>query len=185
MLEEIFDNTKQKMQKSIDALDAAFNRIRTGRASPAILDPIMVEYYGQDTAISGVANVGVEDGRTLTITPWEKPMVVAIEKAILKSNLGLNPQTSGETIRLVMPALTEETRKSYIKDAKAEAEVGRVSIRNARKAANTAIKTLLKDKELNEDEARDAEDEVQKMTNAYIATIEKHLAVKEKELITV
>ena len=185
MLEEIYDSSKVKMQKSIDALDAAFNRIRTGRASPTILDPITVEYYGQDTAISAVANVGVEDGRTLTITPWEKPMVVAIEKAILKSNLGLNPQTSGETIRLVMPALTEETRKSYIKDAKAEAETGRVSIRNARKSANTAIKALLKEKEINEDEARAAEEEVQKITNSFIATVEEHLAVKEKELITV
>ena len=185
MLNDIYINTKEKMQKSIDSLDASFNRIRTGRASPSILDPVMVEYYGQDTAISGVANIGIEDGRTLTITPWEKPMVVAIEKAIMKSNLGLNPQTSGETIRLVMPMLTEETRKNYIKDAKGEAENGRVSIRNARKSANSEIKTLLKDKEINEDESHGGEDEIQKITNLFIATIEEKLAAKEKELITV
>ncbi|BCE03312.1 ribosome recycling factor [Marinicellulosiphila megalodicopiae] len=185
MLNEIFDQTKVKMDRSIEALENAFKRIRTGRANPSILDPITVDYYGQQTEISAVANIGVEDGRTLTITPWEKPMVVAIEKAIMKSDLGLNPQTSGETIRLVMPMLTEETRKNYIKDAKAEAENGRISVRNVRKAANTDVKNLLKDKEITEDEAHAAEDQIQKMTNTFIETIDKRLAEKETQLLTV
>jgi len=185
MLNEIYTQTKSKMDRSVDALDNAFKRIRTGRANPNILDPIKVDYYGQDTDISAVANIGVEDGRTITITPWEKPMVTAIEKAIMKSDLGLNPQTTGETIRLIMPMLTEETRRDYIKLAKSEAENGRISIRNVRKSANTEIKNLLKDKEISEDEMHAAEDQIQKITNDFIVVIDKRFAVKEKELITV
>ncbi|WP_028294409.1 ribosome recycling factor [Oceanobacter kriegii] len=185
MIEEIKQDADERMQKSIGALLEAFKRVRTGRANPAILDNIKVDYYGTETPVAQAANIIVEDGRTLAINPWEKNMVQVIERAILKSDLGLNPNTSGDTIRLAMPMLTEETRKDFIKQARAEAEKGRVSIRNIRRDANSSIKDLLKEKMISEDEERGGEDQIQKLTDKYIAQVEEHLAQKEKDLMEV
>ncbi|KZZ45362.1 ribosome recycling factor, partial [Thalassolituus sp. HI0120] len=135
MINEIKQDAEERMTKSVGAMVEAFKKVRTGRANPAILDGVMVDYYGSDTPISQVANIIVEDGRSLAVNPWEKNMIPAIEKAIMKANLGLNPATSGDVIRIPMPPLTEETRKEYIKQARAEAEKGRVSIRNIRRDA--------------------------------------------------
>lgn len=185
MITEIHKDAEDRMQKSIQALVEAFKRVRTGRANPAILDDVFVDYYGNSTPISQTANVIVEDGRCLAINPWDKSLIPAIEKAILKSHLGLNPATSGDTIRLPMPALTEETRKNYIKQARAEAEKGRVSIRNVRRDANAKIKDLEKDKQISEDELRGGEDQVQKTTDKYIAEVDSMLASKEQDLMQV
>jgi len=185
VINEIQQDAQERMKKSIDALLNAFKKVRTGRANPAILDGIMVDYYGSPTQISQVANIIVEDGRTLAINPWEKPMVALIEKAILKSDLGITPATNGDTIRVPMPMLTEETRKEYIKQARAEAEKGRVSIRNIRRDANGDVKDLLKEKEISEDEARQGEDEVQKVTDKFIKQVDELLAEKEKDLMQV
>lgn len=185
MINEIQQDAQERMKKSIDALLNAFKKVRTGRANPAILDGITVDYYGSPTQISQVANIIVEDGRTLAINPWEKPMVALIEKAILKSDLGITPATNGDTIRIPMPMLTEETRKDYIKQARAEAEKGRVSIRNIRRDANGDVKDLLKEKEISEDEARQGEDEVQKVTDKFIKQVDELLAEKEKDLMQV
>lgn len=185
MINEIKKDAEERMSKSVDAMIEAFKKVRTGRANPAILDGITVDYYGSPTAINQVANVVVEDGRTLAIIPWEKPMVPVIEKAIMKSDLGINPATSGDTIRVPMPALTEETRKDYIKQARAEAEKGRVSVRNIRRDANGSIKDLLKEKEISEDEERKGEADVQKLTDGFIAQIDKLLEDKEKDLMQV
>ncbi|MAK90597.1 MAG: ribosome recycling factor [Oceanospirillaceae bacterium] len=185
MLNDIKKDAQERMGKSVHALIEAFKRVRTGRANPAILDNVMVDYYGNPTPISQVANIIVEDGRALAINPWEKNLVPAIEKAILKSDLGLNPATNGDTIRLPMPALTEETRKDYIKQARSEAEKGRVSVRNIRRDANSTVKDLLKEKEISEDEQRQSEDEIQKLTDKFIAEIDSLLAVKEKDLMQV
>lgn len=185
MINSIKTEAEARMGKSLVALAAAFNRIRTGRASPTILDGIMVSYYGSDTPLSQVANIMVEDARTLALSPWEKNLIPEIEKAIMKSDLGLNPSTTGDKIRVPMPALTEETRKQFIKQARAEAEKGRVSIRNIRRDANGMIKDLLKEKEISEDEERAGQDQVQKLTNQYVAEIETVLAGKEKDLMQV
>lgn len=185
MIDDIKQDAQERMKKSLDAMHNNFNKIRTGRAHPGILDGITVSYYGVDTPLSQVANVMVEDARTLAISPWEKPMVVEIEKAILKSDLGLNPATSGDLIRLPMPALTEETRKGYIKQAKAEAENGRVSIRNIRRDALADVKGLLKEKEITEDDDRKAQDDVQKITDKFIADVDAMLAAKEKDLMEI
>lgn len=185
MIEDIKKETEAHNKKALVALDEGFNRIRTGRANPSIFDGLSINYYGVDTPLKQVANITVEDGRTLAIVPWEKNMVPEIEKAIMKADLGLNPATSGDKIRVVMPALTEETRKDMIKVARAEAEKARISIRNGRRDANATIKDLVKEKELSEDEGRNAEDEVQKLTDKAIAQVEQHLEEKEKELITV
>lgn len=185
MINDLRKETEAGMAKAIEALDSAFNRIRTGRANPSLLDTVSVDYYGSDVPISQVANISVEDGRTLSINPWEKPMVPAIEKAILKSDLGLNPSTSGGTIRISMPALTEETRRDLVKVAKAEAEKARISVRNHRRDANATVKELLKDKEISEDDARQEEETIQKLTDSYIDKIEKDLAAKEKDLMEV
>jgi len=185
VINEIQQDAQERMKKSIDALINAFKKVRTGRANPAILDGIMVDYYGSPTQISQVANIIVEDGRTLAINPWEKPMVAVIEKAILKSDLGITPATNGDTIRIPMPMLTEETRKDYIKQARAEAEKGRVSIRNIRRDANGDVKDLLKEKEISEDEARQGEDAVQKITDKFIKEVDDLLAEKEKDLMQV
>jgi ribosome recycling factor len=173
------------MQKSIDALSSAFTRIRTGRAHPGILEGVTVEYYGADTPLSQVANINVEDARTLAISPWEKQLVPQIEKAILKSDLGLNPSTSGDLIRIPMPALTEETRKGYIKQARQEAENARVSVRNIRRDANGMVKDLLKEKEISEDEERRAEEQIQKITDKFIAAVDAKLETKETELMEI
>lgn len=185
MIEEIKQEVEAHNRRAIAALDDGFNKIRTGRANPSILDSVMVNYYGSDTQLKQVANINVEDGRTLAIVPWEKNLVPDIERAIMKADLGLNPATSGEKIRVVMPALTEETRKEMIKVARAEAEKARVSIRSGRRDANDTIKELVKEKELSEDEGRRAEDDVQKLTDKAIAKVEEHLEAKEKELLTV
>lgn len=185
MIDEIKQETEAHNRKAIAALDDGFNKIRTGRANPAILDKISVDYYGTDTPIKQVANIIVEDGRTLSIVPWEKNMVPQIEKAIMKSDLGLNPATAGSNIRIVMPMLTEETRKEFIKVARGEAEKARVSIRNGRRDANSTVKELVKEKELSEDEGKRAEEDIQKLTDAAIAQVDKHLTDKEAELMRV
>ncbi|MDO6440850.1 MULTISPECIES: ribosome recycling factor [unclassified Marinobacter] len=185
MINDIKAEAETKMKKSLEALHSAFNKIRTGRAHPSILDSVMVNYYGQETPLKQVASVNVEDNRTLAVSPWEKNLVPVIEKAIMTADLGLNPATSGDLIRIPMPMLTEETRKSMVKQAKADAENGRVSIRNARRDANSMMKELLKDKEINEDDERRGEDEVQKLTDRYIAEIEKMLKAKEEDLMAV
>lgn len=185
MIEDIKQDAQERMKKSVNAMVEAFKKVRTGRANPAILDGIMVDYYGNPTAINQVANIIVEDGRTLAINPWEKPMVGLIEKAILKSDLGITPATNGDTIRVPMPMLTEETRKEYIKQARAEAEKGRVSVRNIRRDANGDVKELLKEKEISEDEERKAEADVQKITDTFIKQVDELLAEKEKDLMQV
>lgn len=185
MIEDLKKETEAHNKKALGALDDGFNRIRTGRANPSIFDALSVSYYGVDTPLQQVANITVEDGRTLAIVPWEKSMVPEIEKAIMKADLGLNPATSGDKIRVVMPSLTEESRKEMIKVARAEAEKARVSIRNGRRDANATIKELVKEKELSEDEGRNAEDDIQKLTDKAIALVEQHLEEKEKELMTV
>lgn len=185
MIEDLKKETEAHNRKALQALDDGFNKIRTGRANPSILDSVQVNYYGNPTPLKQAANVNVEDGRTLAIVPWEKSLVPEIEKAIMKSDLGLNPATSGDKIRIVMPALTEETRREMIKVARSEAEKARVSIRNARRDANGTIKELIKEKELSEDEGRRAEDDIQKLTDKAIAQVEEHLESKEKELLTV
>ena len=172
------------MVKSIEALQKAFSKIRTGRAHPSLLDQITVSYYGNESALSQVANVSVEDARTLKVVPWEKSMVPAVEKAILASGLGLNPATQGTVIRLPLPALTEERRRDLVKIVKNEAEQGRVAIRNIRRDANANIKDALKEKAISEDDARQAEEKIQKLTDQYIKEVEKHLEEKEADLLS-
>lgn len=185
MINDIKADAEKKMQKSLEALHSAFNKIRTGRAHPSILDSVVVNYYGQDTPLKQIASVNVEDNRTLMIAPWEKNLVPTIEKAIMMSDLGLNPSSNGDIIRVPMPMLTEETRKEMVKQAKADAEHGRVSVRNARRDANTMLKDLLKEKEINEDDERRGEEEVQKLTDKYIAEVDKMLKAKEEDLMAV
>ncbi len=185
MIDELKEDAQQRMQKSLGALSGALSKIRTGRAHPSILDSVLVSYYGSDTPINQVANINVEDGRTLAISPWEKILVPEIEKAIMKSDLGLNPVTSGELIRVPMPALTEETRRNLGKQAKAEAENARVSIRNIRRDINSDFKELLKEKEISEDAEHKAIDDVQKLTDRFIAEIEEILKAKESELLEI
>lgn len=185
MIDDIKSDAEARMNKSLDALGVAFAKIRTGRAHPSILDGVMVSYYGVDTPLKQVANVSVEDGRTLAISAWEKPMVPVIEKAIMQANLGLNPSTSGDLIRVPMPALTEETRRDMVKLAKADAESARVSIRNARRDANSDLKELLKEKEITEDDEKRGNDVIQKLTDTYIAKVEKQLQDKEADLMEV
>jgi len=185
MIEEYKQDAKQRMQKSLEVLAVNFNKIRTGRAHPSILDGISIDYYGADTPLSQVANVSVLDARTLSISPWEKQLTPEIEKAILKSDLGLNPSATGDLIRLPMPALTEETRKNFIKQARSEAENSRVSIRNIRRDVLGDIKALLKEKEITEDQERKAQDDIQKITNRHIEEVDTALAVKEKDLMDI
>ncbi len=185
MINEIRDDADDRMNKSLEALEVAFKKIRTGRAHPSILDSVMVSYYGADTPLNQLANINVEDGRTLAVVPWEKPLIPEIEKAIMKADLGLNPATSGEVIRVPMPALTEETRKGYIRQAREEAEKSRISIRNIRRDANGDIKELMKEKEISEDDARRGEDTIQKVTDQHIESVDQALAAKEKDLMEV
>ncbi|MAK94126.1 MAG: ribosome recycling factor [Gammaproteobacteria bacterium] len=184
MIDDIISDAEERMAKSLGALDDAFKRIRTGRAHPSILDSVMVAYYGSETPLNQLANVTVEEGRSLLVSPWEKNLIGDVEKAIMKSNLGLNPSNNGETIRVPMPPLTEETRKEYTKQAKQEAENARVAIRNIRRDANSDFKDLEKEKEISEDEQRRAEDRVQKLTDKYIAEVEAVLKVKEQDLLS-
>lgn len=185
MINDIKAEAEKKMEKSLEALHSAFNKIRTGRAHPSILDSVMVNYYGQETPLKQVASVNVEDNRTLAVSPWEKNLVPVIEKAIMMADLGLNPATSGDLIRIPMPMLTEETRKNMVKQSKADAENGRVSIRNARRDANSMMKDLMKDKDISEDDVRRGEEEIQKLTDRYIAEVEKMLKAKEEDLMAV
>jgi ribosome recycling factor len=185
MIEEIKDDAKSRMAKSLGSLDDAFKKVRTGRAHPSLLDSVTISYYGSDTPLSQVANVSVEDGRTLVVSPWEKNLIPDVEKAILKSDLGLNPSTSGDVIRLPMPALTEETRKDLIKAVRGEAENSRVAIRNIRRDANGDLKELLKEKEISEDEESRGLDDIQKITDKFISDIEARLKKKEEDLMKV
>src|SRR5690606_35335754 len=185
VINDIKTDADKKMKKSLEALGSAFNKIRTGRAHQAILDSVMVNCYGQETPVKQVASVNVEDNRTLLVAPWEKNLVPTIEKAIMMSDLGLNPSTNGDAIRVPMPMLTEETRKEMVKQARADAEHGRVSIRNARRDANSMLKDLLKDKDISEDDQRRGEEEIQKLTDKYTAEVDKLLKVKEEDLMAV
>ena len=185
MLEELKQDAEERMQKSVEALTSAFNKIRTGRAHPSILEGVRVDYYGSLTPLSQVANISVEDARILAVTPWEKQMVPDIEKAIMKSDLGLNPVTAGAVIRVPMPALTEETRKGFIKQARKEAESSRVSARNIRREVIADIKELQKTKDISEDQERKAQDEIQKITDKYIAKMDEALKIKESDLLEV
>ena len=162
MLDDLKQDAQERMAKTVEALSHQLAKIRTGRATPAILDAIKVDYYGSDTPIAQVAQIKVEDARTLAVTPWEKNLVPAIEKAIMTSDLGLNPASAGDVIRVPMPPLTEETRKGYVKQAKAEAEQSRISVRNIRRDVLADVKSLLKDKEITEDDERRSGDEIQK-----------------------
>lgn len=184
MVNEIITDAEERMQKSVASLEDALKKIRTGRAHPSILDSIMVPYYGNDTPLAQLANVNVEEGRSLLISPWEKALIGDIEKAILKSDLGLNPANNGDTIRVPMPVLTEETRKEFTKQAKHEAENARVAIRNIRRDANSDFKELGKEKEIGEDEQHRAEELVQKLTDKYIAVIESTYHTKETDLLS-
>lgn len=179
MINEIKQDAQERMKKTLEALDHAFAKIRTGRAHPSILDSVMVSYYGADTPLRQVANVVAEDSRTLALTVFDKSMIQAVEKAIMTSDLGLNPATAGTTIRVPMPALTEETRKGYTKQARAEAENARVAVRNIRRDAIAQLKDLVKEKEISEDEERRGQDDVQKLTDKYVAEIDKALEGKK------
>lgn len=173
------------MGKSVDSLKSELTKLRTGRAHTSLLDHIMVEYYGSQVPLNQVANISVSDARTLTVQPWEKPMVQKVEKAILESDLGLNPATSGENIRVPLPALTEERRKDMIKLVRQEGENARVAIRNIRRDAISDFKSLLKEKEITEDEEHKAEEDIQKLTDKYIARVDEALDVKEKDLMEI
>ncbi len=185
MIADIKKNTEQKMNKTLEALKADFSKIRTGRAHTGILDHVMVDYYGNPTLISQVANVTLVDARTIGVQPWEKNMVGPIEKAIRDADLGLNPATNGDVIRVPMPMLTEERRKDLIKVVRNEVENAKVAVRNVRRDAIEQLKKLLKDKEVGEDDERRAHDEVQKLTDRFIAEIDKALQVKEADLMAV
>lgn len=185
MISDIQQEAATRMGKSIEALKHEFSKIRTGRAHPSLLDQITVSYYGNESSLSQVANIAVEDARTLTITPWEKAMVQVIEKAILKSDLGLNPATNGMVIRIPLPSLTEERRRSLVKVVKNEAENGRIAIRNIRRDANAEIKEALKEKLISEDEAHGAEEKIQKLTDQYVKEVEKLLEAKEADLLSI
>jgi ribosome recycling factor len=175
----------QKMHKSIETLKADLAKVRTGRAHTGILDHIQVDYYGSPTQLSQVANVTLLDARTIGVQPWEKKMVSVVEKAIRESDLGLNPSTQGDMIRVPTPPLTEERRKEIVKVVKGEGEDAKVAIRNIRRDANEALKKLLKEKACSEDDERRAQDDVQKLTDKFVAEVDKLIAEKEKELLTV
>lgn len=185
MIKDIIKNTEEKMKKTIAVLESDLSTMKAGRANPTMLDRIQVEYYGSMCPLSQVANVSAPEPRVLMITPWEKPMLKDIEKAILKSDLGLNPSSDGSIIRLVIPELTEETRKTLVKNVKKKGEEAKVAIRSLRKTANDKIKALKKDSDLSEDEIKKSEDEVQKKTDAVVKQIDIIIAAKEKEVLSV
>lgn len=185
MIKDIQKDAEGRMTKSIENLSAELSKVRTGRANVGILDHIMVDYYGTPTLLNQVASVTASDARTLLITPWEKTMVGPIEKAIMESDLGLNPSSAGTAIRVPMPPLTEERRKELIKVVRAESEQGRIAIRNIRRDANSQFKELVKEKEISEDEERRAIDEVQKLTDKYINQVDELLVGKEKDLMEI
>lgn len=185
MIDEINDDARQRMEKSISALKSQLAKIRTGRAHPSLLDSIMVPYYGAETPLKQLANIIAEDARTLALTVFDKSAAQAVEKAIMQSDLGLNPMSAGAVMRIPMPALTEERRKDLIRVVRAEAEQGRVAIRNIRRDANSDIKELLKEKEIGEDDSRRGEEDVQKLTDSFVKQIDEILTAKEKDLMEV
>ena len=183
MINDIKKDADTRMEKCVEAFKTTIGKVRTGRASPSLLDGIVVEYYGTPTPLRQLASVTVEDSRTLKINVFDRSLSAAVEKAIMKSDLGLNPSSAGTDIRVPLPALTEERRKDLIKIVRGEAEQGRVSVRNVRRDANDKIKALLKDKEISEDDERRSQDEIQKMTDLHIKHVDAALAEKEKELM--
>jgi len=185
MLEELKKDAAERMAKCVVALKGEFKRMRTGRASTSILEHLRIDYYGVESPLSQVANVVVEDSRTLAVTPYDRSMVSVIEKAILKSNLGMTPNTAGAVIRLPMPALTEERRREFVKAAKHEAENGRVAVRNVRRDVMNDLKEMLKEKLVSQDDDRRAQDDIQKLTDRFVAEIDAVLAEKEKDLLQV
>ncbi|MDX2478155.1 MAG: ribosome recycling factor [Gammaproteobacteria bacterium] len=185
MINEILDDAKTRMNKSVESLNSELRRLRTGRANTALLDSIKVDYYGSATPLSQVANINVQDARTLSVQPWEKNMVQAIEKAILESDLGLNPMSAGDVMRIPIPPLTQERRMDLVKIVKSEGEGGKVAVRNIRRDAISHIKELLKDKDISEDDERRAEEQVQKLTDTYVASIDGLLKEKEDELMEI
>jgi len=185
VLDEIKKDARERMAKSVASLKQELTKLRTGRAHTSLLDHITVDYYGAQVPLNQVSNVGVEDSRTLTVTPWEKEMVAVIEKAIMNSDLGLNPASAGTVIRVPLPALTEERRKDMIRVVRHEAEGGRIAVRNIRRDALSDIKDLLKEKMIGEDDEHRAQDEVQTITDTYVAEIDQMLADKEAELLEI
>ncbi|HYN79766.1 MAG TPA: ribosome recycling factor [Lamprocystis sp. (in: g-proteobacteria)] len=185
MIDEIKKDVALRMAKSVEALVHELAKIRTGRAHPSLLDHVMVSYYGSEMPIRQVANVTAEDSRTLAVTPWEKGMVQAVEKAIMQSDLGLNPNTAGTVIRVPMPALTEERRRDLIKVARHEAEQARVAMRNIRRDANADFKELVKEKQISEDDERRGQEIVQKLTDQYVKDVDGALATKEEDLMSI
>jgi ribosome recycling factor len=185
MIDDINDDARQRMEKSINALKSQFTKIRTGRAHPSLLDSIVVPYYGADTPLKQLANIIAEDARTLALTVFDQSAAAAVEKAIMQSDLGLNPMSAGAVMRIPMPALTEERRKDLIRVVRNEAEQGKVAIRNIRRDANSDIKELLKEKEISEDDSRRGEELIQKTTDAFVKQVDELLAVKEKDLMEV
>ncbi len=184
-LPDVKKNTQERMAKSIETLRGDLAKVRTGRAHTGILDHIMVDYYGSPTALTQIANVTLIDARTIGVQPWEKKMLTTVEKAIRDSDLGLNPSSQGEMIRVPTPALTEERRKEMVKLVKAEAEDAKIAIRNIRRDANEQLKKLVKDKACSEDDERRASEEIQKLTDKFVIDIDKMVAEKEKEVLTV
>ena len=184
-MENLIQDVSSKMDKSLAALKNAFNKIRTGRANPSLLDNVTIDYYGNQTPLNQTSNISVEEGRSLVISPWDKTMIPEIEKAILSSDLGLNPSTSSDLIRVTMPALTEETRQDYIKQARSEAENSRVSIRNIRRDANQTAKEKQQSSEISEDELRGIENLIQKETDKFISLVDSELKNKESDLLEI
>ena len=185
MIDEILKDAEQRMKKSIESMRTDMAKIRTGRASPALIDHLTVDYYGTATPINQVANISVQDARTLAVQPWEKNMVPVVEKAIMEANLGVNPVTAGDLIRIPMPALTEERRKEMVKVAAAEGESGKVAIRNIRRDANHDFKSLLKEKEISEDDDKRAHERIQQLTDKYVEDIDRIITEKEAEILQV
>lgn len=185
MIADVKKSAEQKMQKTLETLKTDLGKVRTGRAHTGILDHLSVDYYGSPMPINQIANVNLMDARTIAVTPWEKKMVGVIEKAIRDSDLGLNPSTNGDTIRVPMPSLTEERRKDLIKVVRGEAENARVAVRNIRRDANSTLKDLLKEKAVAEDDERRGQEDVQKLTDRYIAEIDKALTAKEADLLAI
>jgi ribosome recycling factor len=185
MLEEIKQETLERMEKSISSLESSLQKIRTGRANPSLLDAIQIDYYGNMTPLSQVSNISVQDAKTLLISPWEKNLVPDIEKAIQSSDLGINPATSGDVIRVILSDLTEETRRDLIKVAKSEAENSKIALRNQRRDANGLLKEYLKEKEISEDDERRGQEIIQNLTDDFISKVEQLLDLKEKDLLEI
>ena len=185
MIDDIKQDIEERMGKALEALSHNFNKIRTGRAHPSLLDSIRIEYYGAETPLNQLANINIEDARTLSVVAFDKAITPDIGRAILKSDLGLNPATAGDVIRIPMPVLTEETRKGYIKQARGEAESARISLRNARRDGLGMLRELLKEREISEDEERRGQDVIQRLTDDYVAKIEAALGEKETDLMAI